>query len=141
MRTTRISATTMATSAQIYKHPYMWNVEITWGTKDEMLKNKIPTSHVWKNQVIIGGSFNKEMRNGSRAALVLIGVELHDNNNDASIQYCPWEGTYHYLDGLFDKNLEQGIYPISLDWDGKTYIVDKYVNGVQTYRLTDTYRY
>lgn len=152
----------MKKTIELYKHPYMWKVEVTFGSLKEMLdnaQNMIPS-----NEVELGGSFNKRMweESGRRAPLINIGVkispnpELHrfpkadDITDVKGIGICHWEGVYWEI-SCFDEEIRNGLYPVKADWDGKTYIQDctykgKDKNGIPIvdktyYRLTDTYRY
>lgn len=135
--------TIMATTqTEIFKHPYKWNVRITWGTFEEMIANQIDEYFTWKDKVIIGGSFNKAMMGTSRAALVMIA--LQKEGEYVATQHSPWEGTYFYLKERMgiNENIKKGIYPVSIDWDGKTYIQDYDMKKKECYyRLTDTWRY
>ena len=80
------------TQTEIFKHPYKWNVRITWGTFEEMIANQIDEYFTWKDKVIIGGSFNKAMMGTSRAALVMIA--LQKEGEYVATQHSPWEGEY-----------------------------------------------
>ena len=79
----------------------------------------------------------------SRAALVMIA--LQKEGEFVATQHSPWEGTYFYLKERMgiNENIKKGIYPVSIDWDGKTYITDKYDTEKReyTYRVTDIWRY
>lgn len=144
---------------EVYKHPYMWKVNVEFGTLEDMLEN----CYHWVNwdglEVSIGGSFNRRMNSGRRAALVQIAVQLivdtystEDGTLKVSgvksargIRKNPWEGTYCYNESLFDSMIEQGLYPVRADWDGKTFIergkYDENKRWQRWYEQTDTYRY
>lgn len=144
---------------EVYKHPYMWKVNIEFGTLDEMLKNCYRWVRWHGLEVSIGGSFNKRMDSSSRAALVQIAVQLDVDSYSTEggtlkvsgvksargIRKNPWEGTYCYYESLFDSMMEQGLYPVRADWDGKTYIergkYDDNHRWKSWYEQTDTYRY
>ena len=144
---------------EVYKHPYMWKVEVTFGTLEEMLENAYRWVRWDGIEVSIGGTFNKKMDGTRRAPLVQIAVQLDveeyraDNGtlkvngikSAKGIRKNPWEGTYCYSEGLFDDMLEQGLYPVIANWDGKTYIrrgrLNKNNEWESWYELTDTYRY
>lgn len=141
-------------TVEIYKHPYMWKVQIKFGTLQEMLDNSPTRIHY--GEMALGGSFNKQMDSGNRAALIQIGLEIQptperlhkpnakDITEVKGICMSNWEGTYWYIDA-FDEELKNGLYPISADWDGKTYIYDGAFDENHEwkswYRITDTYRY
>ena len=148
-------------TVRVTKHPYMWEVSVEFGTLQEMLDN---ANDITGGEIEIGGSFNKRMwsESGRRAALITIGMKVYptpdryrfpkaDEIKEAEgICSSPWEGVYWRISD-FDEELKQGLYPVSANWDGKTYIQrwktkgrDK--NGVPIpgrpyYELTDTYRY
>lgn len=128
---------------EVKKHPYMWKVQVTFGTLENMLKNR----YRWKEwngiQVFVGGTFNEKMNETSRASLVELAVEfnvesfkcekgilsLNGIKTAKSIRYSCWEGTYCYIPSLFDEMMKKGLYPISADWDGNTYIERWICNG------------
>lgn len=144
---------------EVCKHPYMFKVEVTFGTFDEMVEKRYNYQSWNGGQVFIGGSFNRRMNDTSRAALVELGVEFDFKSfttdedkklhfigveSPKGIRYSRWEGTYCYYPSLFDEEMKQGLFPINADWDGVTYIErGGYVNGRYTprYERTDTYRY
>lgn len=121
---------------EVKHHPYMWKVRVTFGTLEEMLKN----NYRWQKwngiQIFVGGSFNEKMNDYSRASLVELAVELDVESyrcekgnltinglkSAKSIRYSRYEGTYCYDTSFFDEMMKKGLYPISADWDGKTYI-------------------
>lgn len=144
---------------EVFKHPYKWEVEVEFGTIEEMLKNCHRVG-AWDGiEVLVGGSFNKKMDSGSRAPLCQVGVQLdvetYGTENGVfsvsgvksakGIRKNSWEGTYCYNKSLFDSMLEQGLYPVRANWDGKTYIergkLDKDGNWKSWYELTDRYVY
>lgn len=144
---------------EVGKHPYMWKVEVTFGTLDEMIKNAYRKQSRNGLQVFIGGSFNEGMNDtGRRASLFELAVEidydtysckdgvlkLNGVKSASAIGYSCWEGVYWYCD-YFEGELKQGLYPIKANWDGKTYIkrgkYDKNGKYVYHYELTDTFRY
>ena len=139
-------------------HPYMWKVEIEFGTFEEMMENRYDYQTWNGGQVFLGGTFNEKMDSTNRAALVQIGVEFdfdtYERNNGhlrfnnvsspKGISYSRWEGTYCYYKSMFDKEMEQGLFPVRANWNGETYIEKgDYVNGkyVPMYKKIDTYRY
>ena len=144
---------------EVYKHPYMWKVNVEFGTLEDMLKNCYRWVRWDGLEVSIGGSFNRRMDSGSRAALVQIGVQLdvdtyrvEDGTLKVSgvksakgIRKIPWEGVYSYCESLFDTMMEQGLYPVRADWDGKTFIergkFDENERWKSWYEQTDTYCY
>lgn len=143
---------------EFYKHPYMWKVEIEFGTFEEMIANRHGYQTWNGGQVFIGGTFNEKMDSTNRAALVQIGVEfdfdiyersngqLRFNNvsSPKGISYSRWEGTYCYYSSMFNEEMKQGLFPVRANWNGETYIEKgEYVNGryVPKYKKTDTYRY
>ena len=150
----------MEKTIQIYKHPYMWNVVVKFGTLQEMLNNSL--NDIASREIVIGGSFNGKMNGTRRAALINIGVEIspspdhcrfpkaEDVKEVKGICSSPWEGVYWY-ENFFNDELKQGLYPINADWDGKTYIERWTYKGENKagvpipdkkyYELTDTYRY
>ena len=144
---------------EVFKHPYKWEVEVEFGTIEEMLKN-CHNWVVWDGiEVLVGGSFNEKMDSGRRAPLCQVGVQLdvetYATENGVfsvsgvksakGIRKCPWEGTYCYSKSLFDDMIAKGLYPVRADWDGKTYIergkYGKDNRWESWYELTDTYRY
>ena len=144
---------------EVYKHPYMFKVEVELGTFDEMVANEYRYQTWNGGQLFIGGSFNEKMNKTSRAPWIELAVEfdfdtydrdengkLHFNNvsSPKGISYSRWEGTYCYYPSLFDEEMKQGLFPVKADWNGVTYIErGDYVNGkyVPRYERTDTYRY
>lgn len=144
---------------EVFKHPYKWEVEVEFGTIEEMLKNCHRVG-AWDGiEVLVGGSFNERMDSGRRAPLCQVGVQLdvetYGSENGVfsvsgvksakGIRKNPREGTYCYNKSLFDSMLEQGFYPVRANWDGKTYIergkLDKDGNWKSWYELTDRYVY
>ena len=145
---------------RVYKHPYMWEVDFTFGTLEQMIENResVTGQYTSSFHLYFGGSFNKEMNSTNRAPLVLVGAEIGVNKRtdywrevdvtDISsvkcIQSCMWEGTYFFLEEL-NEFIKQGLYPINVDWNGVTYIEDGYYDKNHryqiSYRKTDTYRY
>lgn len=150
---------------EVKKHPYMWKVQVTFGTLEDMLKNRYKWQKWNGIQVFVGGTFNEKMNETSRASLVELAVEfdvesfkcekgilsINGIKSAKSIRYSCWEGTYCYSPSLFDEMMEKGLYPISADWDGNTYIERwscsvKDKNGVPIpskphYELTEHYVY
>ena len=144
---------------EVFNHPYKWNVQVEFGTLEDMLKNAKHWVRWDGMEVSIGGSFNKKMDSTRRAPLVQIAVQIDydtysvDNGtlklngvkSAKGIKKCPWEGVYCYCKDYFDDMLEQGLYPVRADWDGKTYIergdYDENHRWKSWYELTDTYRY
>ncbi len=135
---------------EVYKHPYMWKVDVVFGTIQEMLDNA-HYKEAWNGyQISIGGMFNKKMDCGRRSPLVQLAVEiprdgyivenrkikLNGAGSPKGIIKSEWEGVYWYCESLFDDMLEKGLYPVRADWDGKTYIESE--GG---YKLTDGYYY
>lgn len=61
---------------EIYKHPYMWKVKVSFGTLKEMLANQ--QNEMASSEIELGGSFNKRMweESGRRAPLINIGVRI-----------------------------------------------------------------
>lgn len=157
----------MKKTIEFRKHPYMWKVEIEFGTFEEMVANMYRYQTWNGGQVFIGGSFNEKMNDsGRRAPLVEIAVEFdfdyfkEDENkkyqffgvkSPKGISYSRWEGAYSYYRSLFDEEMGNGLFPVRADWDGKTYIErwkykgkDKYgvpIPDKSYYELTDTFRY
>ena len=139
---------------EVRKHPYMWKVEVTFGTLQEMLDKSLNVMS--SSEIEIGGSFNISMDSTKRAALICLGCKIspspdryrfpnvEDIKEVKGICSSPWEGVYWYVD-YFDEFIGKGLYPINADWDGKTYIergyYDKNHRWVEYYELTDTYRY
>lgn len=147
---------------EVCKHPYMWKVEVTFGTLEEMLENQLNV--LSSKEIEIGGSFNKRINEecGRRAALINIGVEISPSpslhrfpkaeeiKEVNGICMCPWDGVYWYVD-YFDEYIKRGLYPVKADWDGNTYIKRGIYNGKDKngipiwvgdrYELTDTFRY
>ena len=144
---------------EVCKHPYKWNIQVEFGSLEDMLKY----CKYWKRwngiEVSIGGSFNEKMDLGRRAPLVQVAVQLDVDsygsvdgaltinglNSAKSIRKNPYEGTYCYYESLFDDMMKQGLFPVRADWDGKTYIqtgqYDENHRWQSWYKLTDTYRY
>ena len=144
---------------KVCKHPYMWEVDVEFGTLEQMLEN----AYHWQTwhgfEVCIGGTFNKGMDKTRRSPLVQLAVQVQydtyggDNGklklkgvrSPKGIVKSPWEGVYWYCESLFDDMLEKGLYPIRADWDGKTYIergeYGKNGRWETRYELTDTYLY
>ena len=133
-------------TVRVYKHPYMWEVKFTFGTLEEMIKNRASVAGCGFGyddngvgstlfHLYFGGSFNKEMNSTSRAPLAHLGVEIcvgkrvdywrevevADILSVECIQSCNWEGVYAYRK-KWDEYIKKGLYPIKADWDGKTYI-------------------
>ena len=139
---------------RVYKHPYMWEVQVEFGTLQEMLDKSPNVIHY--HEMALGGSFNKKMNSTNRAPLIQIGLEVTpcpefcrkpkaENITEVKgICMCSWEGAYWYIDS-FDDEIKKGLYPISADWNGKTYIergkFDESNHWKTWYELTDTYRY
>ena len=147
----------MKKTIQIGKHPYAFNIEVTFGSFEEMLANASRKVYWDGYQIDLGGSFNKQMdyECGGRASFLNIGVQLElkddrlpitlENVTAAyAISQCRWEGVY-WKCTYFDKEIKQGIYPIKADWNGVTYIergnFDKNHNWVTHYEKTDTFCY
>lgn len=144
---------------EVRKHPYMWKMQVEFGTLEDMLKNRYDWKRWHGIEVSIGGSFNKKMDSGRRAPLVQVAVQFDVNSyrtengelvlngikSAKSIRKSPWEGTYCYYESLFDDMMKQGLFPVRADWDGKTYIetgeYDENHRWKSWYVLTDTYRY
>ena len=144
---------------EVFKHPYKWNVQVEFGTFEDMLKNAYCCKRWDGMEISVGGTFNKQMDSTRRSPLVQIAVQVQydtyrvDNGilklngvTDAKgIRTCPWEGTYCYCESLFDDMIAKGLYPVRADWDGKTYIergkYGKDNRWESWYELTDTYRY
>ena len=159
----------------VYKHPYMWEVEFTFGTIEEMVSNRASVRGMCRGfdksgkpfkyfHLNIGGSFNREMDKTNRAPLVQLGVEIlvgrnidywrEVNINDIQsvkfIQSCNWEGIYGYREE-WDKFIEQGLFPVNANWNGKTYIKRYILNGKdkngipiiagERYELVESYVY
>lgn len=135
---------------EVKKHPYMWKVDVVFGTIQEMLDNAHYKVRWNGYQISIGGTFNKKMDCGRRSPLVQLAVEvkydtssvenrrlkLNGVRSPKGIVKSPWEGVYWYCESLFDDMLEKGLYPFRADWDGKTYIERE-----DGYKLTDGYYY
>ena len=144
---------------EVYKHPYMFKVEVDFGTFEEMVANRYRFKKWNGGQLFIGGSFNEKMNNTSRASFIELAVEFsfdtykRDENGELhfggvsspeGIRYSRWEGTYCYCPSWFDEEMKQGLFPIKANWDGVTYIErGDYVNGryVPRYERTKTYVY
>lgn len=121
---------------QVKKHPYMWNVEVEFGTFEQMIANRYRWQEWNGFQIFIGGTFNEKMNNGTRASLIELAVEIdaesfsHVNgelsfsgiSSAKGIRYSRWEGTYCYYESLFDEMMKKGLFPIRADWDERTYI-------------------
>ena len=144
---------------EVYKHPYMFKVEVEFGTFDEMVANRYRFQKWNGGQLFIGGSFNEKMNNTSRASFIELAVEFsfdtykRDENGELhfggvsspeGIRYSCWEGTYCYCPSWFDEEMKQGLFPVKANWDGVTYIErGEYVNNkyVPRYERTKTYVY
>lgn len=136
------------TTSAVYKHPYKWDVEITWGTKEEMLLAN--GYEKFEDNIEIGGSFNKAMwdAGGRQAPLVIIALYKKGDTEDTyvGVKRLPWEGCRCFLKGEMgiDENIKNGIYPVKIDWDGKTYIERWREKGKTSecyYELVDCWRY
>lgn len=144
---------------EVYKNPYMFRVEVDFGTFEEMVANRYRFQTLNGGQLFIGGSFNEKMNETSRAPLIELAVEFSfdtykwDENGELhfegmsspkGIRYSRWEGTYCYWSSLFDEEMRQGLFPVKANWDGVTYIKrGEYVNNkyVPRYERTKTYVY
>ena len=144
---------------EVYNHPYMFKVEVEFGTFEEMIAKRYRYQTFNGGQVFIGGTFNEKMNDTSKASLIELAVEfdfdtfhrdenggLHFDNvsSPKGISYSRWEGTYCYCPSWFDEEMKQGLFPVKANWDGVTYIErGEYVNHkyVPRYERTDTYRY
>lgn len=145
----------MKKTIEIKKHPYMFKVDVTFGSFDEMVYNRYRYQSWNGGQVFIGGTFNEQMNKTSRASLVEVAVEFDyesfkKDKDDLhffgvkeakGIRYSCWEGTYCYYPELFDEEMKRGLFPVRADWDGKTYIERWDKKRGYHYELTDTYRY
>ncbi len=132
----------------------MWKVQVTFGTLEDMLKNAYRWQEWCGMQVFVGGTFNEKMNKGSRASLVELAVEfdiesfsrqngvlsLNGIKSAKGIRYSCWEGTYCYYKSLFDEEIKSGLYPVSADWDGKTYI-ERWTPKEIKYELTNHFVY
>lgn len=148
---------------QIGMHPYAFNIDVKFGTFDEMIKNAKSLAYWDGYQIHLGGNFNTKMEKecGRRASFLEIGVHLElkdydkpvteDNVESASaVSFCHWEGVY-WKCSYFDEQFKKGLWPVSADWDGKTYIErwrykGKDKNGIPIadkpyYERTDTFRF
>lgn len=142
---------------QIGKHPYAFNIDVTFGSFEEMLANAKYKSHWDGYQIDLGGSFNRmiEEQCGRRASFLSIGVqlELKDDNKPVTldnvesayaISQCRWEGVY-WKCSYFDDEIKRGLFPIKADWNGRTYIergkFDQNHRYQTWYELTDTFRF
>ena len=129
---------------EVKKHPYKWYVDVTFGTKEEMVANFMDgESHC---ELDLGGSFNEAMWNYSRKRMPLItlGVKLSPHfdkyrpiipeliDGVKGIGSSHWEGVYWELD-CFDEEVGKGLYPVKADWDGKTYEVSRYDKESESY--------
>ena len=149
----------MKKTIRVYRHPYAFDLDVEFGTFDEMIKSAY-SQGAWDGyQVKVGGSFNKKMDNTSRAAFLQIGVQLktkkcgdmnymsmpkvHLTEDDVAsamgIMISPWEGTY-WESGWCSEELKSGLFPVRADWDGKT-LIERTKKSKPYYELTDTYRY
>ena len=148
---------------RIFKHPYAFDINVTFGTFEQMIENAV-NKYRWDGyQIAIGGDFNKEIskRCGRRASFLEIGVQLELKESRASVTLdnvekayaicqCRWEGVY-WKCSYFDEDIKNGLYPVTADWNGKTYIerwtykgYNKYgvpIVGEKYYEQTDTFRY
>jgi hypothetical protein len=135
---------------EVRKHPYMFKVEVKFGTLQEMLDNAHYKVNWNGYQISIGGTFNKKLDSTRRSPLVQLAVEiprdgyivenrrikLNGTGSPKGIIKSEWEGVYWYCESLFDDMLEKGLFPVRADWDGKTYIERE-----DGYELTDGYYY
>ena len=55
---------------EVKRHPYMWKVQVTFGTLEDMLKNRYRWQKWNGIQVFVGGTFNEKMNETIRASLV-----------------------------------------------------------------------
>ena len=72
---------------EVKKHPYMWKVQVTFGTLEDMLKNRYRWQEWNGIQVFVGGTFNEKMNETSRASLVELAVEFDVESFKCEIAY------------------------------------------------------
>lgn len=116
---------------RIYRHPYAFDLDVTFGSFDEMIRNAKRCEDWDGYQIHLGGSFNRKIEEigGRRASYLEIGVSLdvigkvsEENVVSAkTICFSHWDGVYWYSE-YFDEYMKKGLYPVSADWNGKTYI-------------------
>jgi len=151
----------MKKTIRVYRHPYAFDLDVEFGTFDEMLSSAY-SQGAWDGyQVKVGGSFNKKMDETSRAAFFQVGVQLKTKKDDKTnymhmpkkhlteddvisakaIGISPWEGTY-WESGWCSEELKSGLFPVRADWDGKT-LIERWdtKKSKPYYELTGTYRY
>lgn len=140
----------MQKTIRIYKHPFAFDVKVTFGTLEEMKANS--RYDCWSNLYELRCDFNKDIakRCGRRAAFIAIGCK-NTENGWTGVSISHWEGTYGFREEWFEDEFKQGLFPIAAEWDGKTYIErSKYSgkdkNGVPIvcgtyYEQVDTFRY
>lgn len=129
-----VGANALRETIQIKKHPYMFEGQVTYGTLSEFCEQY--ENQLSKNEktvrMFLDGNFNKKISDdcGRAAAFIGIGVEITRNNNFdiinvMGLRYTPYEGGYSEVDWFSKKWKDDGLLPISVDWDGCTYI-EKY---------------
>lgn len=150
----------MIKKIEVFKHPYKWEIEVTFGSLQDLLDNAL--NDLTSSDIRIGGSFNNKMRTLRNAALFQIGVRLEvvpsvkdlfpgrpwpKADEIASVKglaMSPWEGECWYIN-TFDPYLVKGLYPVKADWDGRTFIESGHFGPdkkyIEEYKLTDTWRY
>lgn len=142
---------------RIGKHPYAFDIKVQFGSFEQMLENATDKCHWDGYQIALGGDFNRriEKQCGKRATFLEIGLQLElkesrepitlENVEKAfAICQCRWEGVY-WKCTYFDEEIKQGLFPVTADWDGKTYIergkFDENHRWQSWYEQTDTFRF
>jgi len=106
---------------------YIFNVNVKFGSLNDMIDNSTRNESMAGGYCyVIGGNFNRAMLNlptrKNQAPFIQIAVVLDRENNGAtSININSWKAVYsknHY----FDEELKNGLYPVEINWDGKTYV-------------------
>ena len=140
----------MEKTIRIYKHPYAFDLKVTFGTLEEMKANCYFDS--WSKVYEFKDGFNKDISKkcGRRASFIAVGCKMATPNEWKAVCISNWNGTYGFRE-WFDEEFKQGLFPISVEWDGKTYIErSKYSgkdkNGVPIvcgtyYEQVDTFRF
>lgn len=130
----------MEKKIQWRKHPYIYELNVSFGSLTQMLENRYLSRRSWESynmqmyEILIGGNYNRDYWKGGRRRESSIGIELKvrlgkgllditedDVLSARIVSYNDWEGTYGYrnVDGIEDCKVS-GMYPIAANWDGKT---------------------